>query len=334
VGLIGAGRIGRLHAANITSRIPQANLLMVADINESAARQVAEQFDVPHAVPDYHALLEIRDIHAVVICAVSGTHTEMMEEAAKAGKHIFVEKPIGVRLEEIDRALEAVARAGVKLQVGFNRRFDPNFARVRRAVAQGEIGEPHLLHIISRDPKPLEYYKYSAGLFLDTAIHDFDMARFLIGSEVTEMYSAALTRLPPDLSPARELDTAITLLKFPNGLLGTIDNSLQSMYGYDQRVEVFGSKGAISTENEYPNSALISDASGIHRDLPLNFFIERYAEAYVIEMQAFVNAVLNEKPTPVNGYDGRMAVVMALAAQKSHKENRPVRLSEVEGGTE
>ncbi len=330
LGLIGAGRIGRLHAEHLAFRLHDARVFMVADVNEIAARQCAEQFNIAQVAKDYRAILENREIDAVLICSGSGSHAQIIEESADAGKHIFCEKPIGVRLDEIDRALAVVERAKVKLQIGFNRRFDANFARVRRAVAQGEIGEPHLLHIISRDPSPppIEYYQFSGGLFLDTTIHDFDMARFLIGSEVNEIYCAALTRLDATISPARELDTAITLLKFDNGVIGTIDNSRQAVYGYDQRVEVFGSAGAISTNNNFPNTAQLSTASNIQRDLPLNFFMERYVESYLIELQAFIDAVKNDEPTPVNGYDGRVPVVMALAAQKSYGENRPVRLSE------
>lgn len=222
-------------------------------------------------------------------------------------------------------------KAGVKLQIGFNRRFDPNFVRVRRSIATGEIGTPHLLHIVSRDPgpPPLAYIKVSGGMFLDMTIHDFDMARFLVGSEVTEVYAAAGVRVNPDIGKAGDVDTAVIVLRFANGVIGTIDNCRQAPYGYDQRVEVLGSLGAIATENCYPNRAVISTAESVRRDLPLNFFMERYAESFANELQAFVEAIVHDRQTPVTGLDGRIPVVMALAARKSHEEGRPVMLDEI-----
>jgi myo-inositol 2-dehydrogenase / D-chiro-inositol 1-dehydrogenase len=224
-----------------------------------------------------------------------------------------------------------VARAGVKLQVGFNRRFDPNFARVRKAVVTGEIGKPHLLHIISRDPAPppISYVKVSGGMFLDMTIHDFDMARFLIGDEVEEIYTAAAVKVDPEIGNAGDVDTALIVLRFKNGVIGTIDNSRKAVYGYDQRVEILGSEGAIATDNLYPNQAVISTATAVRRDLPLNFFMDRFTESFVNELRAFVDAVIEDKPTPVSGIDGRIPVVMALAARKSHDEHRPVRLEDI-----
>ena len=331
IGLIGAGRIGSLHAQHLALRIPQANLTILADINLSAARHLAARCRIATVVADHHAILQNPEIQAVVICSATHTHAQIIAEAAAAGKHIFCEKPIDLSLANIDRALAAVAQAGVKLQIGFNRRFDANYARVRRAIREGEIGEPHLLHLISRDPAPppLDYVRASGGIFLDMTIHDFDMARFLAGSEVVEVYTAAGVRVDPALGAAGDLDTALVVLKFKSGLIGTIDNSRKAVYGYDQRVEVLGSAGSIRTENNYPNSAVISDGRTIHRDKPLHFFLERYTESFVAEMTAFVDAVLNDQPTPVSGADGRAPVVMALAARKSYDENRPVRLEEI-----
>ncbi len=328
VGIIGAGRIGRLHAEHLAFRIPEANPLMIADPIEKAARQCAERCHIPHVVADYHAVLENPDVEAVLICSPTHTHAQIIQEAAAAGKHIFCEKPIALDLGEIDRALEAVEKAGVKLQVGFNRRFDANFRRVRKAIEEGEIGRPHLLHIISRDPSPppLDYIKVSGGIFLDMTIHDFDMARYLIGSEVEEIYATGGVMVDPAIGEAGDIDTALVVLRFANGVIGTIDNSRKAVYGYDQRVEVFGSGGAIRVENNYPNNAIISDAQSVRRDLPLHFFMDRYIESYVEELKAFVDALLNDKPVPVTGEDGRMAVVMGLAAWESYRENRPVRL--------
>ncbi|MEP7291142.1 MAG: Gfo/Idh/MocA family oxidoreductase, partial [Chloroflexota bacterium] len=230
-----------------------------------------------------------------------------------------------------DEALEVVAETGVKLQIGFNRRFDPNFRRIRQAVEQGEVSKPFRLHIVSRDPAPppISYIRVSGGIFVDMTIHDFDMARFLIGSDVEEVYTVAAVNVDPAIGEAGDVDTAVIVLRFANGVIGTIDNCRKSGYGYDQRAEVFGSGGSINIENNYSNSAVISTGANIHRDLPLHFFVERYAESYLLEMRAFVDAVLNDKPVPVTGADGRAPVVMGLAARKSYDENRPVRLSEI-----
>jgi myo-inositol 2-dehydrogenase / D-chiro-inositol 1-dehydrogenase len=331
IGIIGAGRIGKLHTANLAYRVPDAAPLIIADIYLDVAKEVAARFGIPKAVDDYHEILTDPQIDAVAICSSTNTHAPIIIEAANAGKHIFCEKPIAHDLEKIDRALAAVERAGVKLQVGFNRRFDANFSRVRRAVATKEIGTPHLLHIISRDPSPppLAYIKVSGGIFLDMTIHDFDMARYLIGSEVKEVYTAAGVMIDPAIGETGDLDTAVITLIFENGVIGTIDNSRQAVYGYDQRVEILGSQGAIRTTNNYPNAAIVSGTDSVYRDLPLNFFIERYTESYVIEMAAFVDAVLNDTTIPVTGLDGRIPVVMGLAARQSYDEHRPVRLEEI-----
>jgi myo-inositol 2-dehydrogenase/D-chiro-inositol 1-dehydrogenase len=268
----------------------------------------------------------------VLVCSSTDTHASLIVEAAKAGKHIFCEKPIAFSLEKIDNALAAVKAAGVQLQIGFNRRFDANFARVRHAVATGEIGKPSLMHIISRDPAPppLSYIRVSGGIFMDMTIHDFDMARFLIGDEVDEIYTSAGVMVDPEIGEAGDLDTALIVLRFRNGVIGTIDNSRKAVYGYDQRVEIMGTAGKIETENCYPNQAVISGAKSVYKDLPLNFFMERYTESFAAELHSFTQAVLENRETAVTGIDGRIPVVMALAARKSYDEHRPVRLKEVE----
>lgn len=332
VGLIGAGRIGRLHAAHLSTRIASAELLMVADVFVDAARQCAERYGIPAATDDYRDVLVHPDIQAVIVCSSTDTHARMITEAARAGKHIFCEKPIALELAAIDEALVMVAHYGVKLQIGFNRRFDANYRRVQQAVMRGEIGQPHLLHIFSYDPAPppLDYIRVSGGIFLDMTIHDFDMARFLMNSEVEEVYVQAGVLVDAAIGEAGDVDTAIVSLRFANGALATISNSRQAVYGYDQRVELLGSAGAISTGNNYPNTAIISTARSIQRDVPLHFFLERYTESFVSEMIAFVDAVQHDKPTLVTGEDGRAPIVMALAAQRSLAEHRPVRLSEIE----
>ena len=330
VAVIGAGRIGKLHAENLVLRIPETNVVTITDVNLPAAQETAARLNIPNVSADYREALK-DGIDAVIICSSTDTHTQFIIEAAAAGKHIFCEKPIDLSLKRIDEALAAVDKAGVKLQIGFNRRFDPNFRRVRDAVERGEIGQPHRLHIISRDPAPppISYVRVSGGMFVDMTIHDFDMARFLVGAEVDEIYTVAGVLVDPAIGAEGDVDSALIVLKFANGVIGSIENSRQAVYGYDQRVEVFGSGGSISTDNNYPNSATISTAQNVRRDLPLNFFVERYTESYVNEIRAFVDAVVNDKPVPVTGYDGRVPVVMARAARKSYDENRPVKLSEI-----
>jgi len=330
IGLIGAGRIGQVHAANIAFRLPQAALISVTDINFDAAQALAARTNAPKVTADWREVLADPGIDAVLICTATDTHAMLIEAAARAGKHIFCEKPIALNLPDIDRALAAVAGAGVTFQVGFNRRFDANFRRVRTAIAEGQIGAPHILHIVSRDPAPppLAYVKISGGLFLDMAIHDFDMARYLIGSEIEEVYAQAGVMVEPTIGEAGDVDTAVTLLRFANGAIGTIDNSRKAVYGYDQRVEVFGSKGAIQTENNFPNNAMLSTGDSIRRDLPLNFFMQRYIESYVAEIEAFVDVVLQGTPAQVSGQDGKMAMVVAMAAQTSWQERRPVKVAQ------
>ncbi len=332
LGLIGSGRIGTMHAEHLTSHIPAADVILVADAFEDAATQCAKRYAIPFATQDYHDVLAHPDIEAVVICSPTDTHARLIEEASQAGKHIFCEKPIALDLPSIDQALEAVERAGVKLQVGFNRRFDANYRRVRQAVEQGEIGHPQLLHLISRDPAPpsIDYIRASGGLFLDMTIHDFDMACFLIGREVEEIFALASVMDNPAIGAVGDVDTAVIMLQFTNGVIATIDNSRRAVYGYDQRVELLCSAGAINTGNTYPNTAIISDGHSIWHDLPHRFFVERYNESFLAEMAAFVHAVLHDEPVPVTGYDGRAPVVMALAAQMSLIEHRSVHLSEIE----
>ena len=330
VGIIGAGRIGKVHADTIAFRLPEATAVAIADLNRKAAEDVAARCGIRTVAESSEEILADPRIEAVLICSSTGTHADLVVQAAEAGKHIFCEKPIDHSLVKIDRALAAVAKAGVKLQVGFNRRFDANFARVRQAVASGEIGTPHLMHIVSRDPAPppVSYVKVSGGIFLDMTIHDFDMARFLIGDEVEEVYTAAGVMVDPEIGKAGDLDTALVVLRFKSGVIGTIDNSRKAVYGYDQRVEILGSQGSIATGNCYPNQAVISTATEVRRDLPLNFFMDRYTESFANELRAFVGAVLEDRPTPVTGIDGRIPVVMGLAARKSYDERRPVRLDE------
>lgn len=331
VGVLGAGRIGRVHAENLAYRVRGASVAAIADVMKDAADRLAADLQVQAVYGDPAAIFADKSIDAVAICTSTDTHAGLIEQAAAAGKHVFCEKPIALNLATIDRALAAVQSAGVKLQIGFNRRFDPSFKRLHEMVAAGEIGQPHILHIISRDPAPppISYVKVSGGIFVDMAIHDFDMARYIMGSEVEEVYAVGNVLVDQAIGDAGDIDTALTTLRFANGALGMIDNSRKAVYGYDQRVEVFGSRGEAHAFNKTPDNVVHSDTAGVHATLPLYFFVERYAEAYVAEMQDFVDAVLQDKTPPVVGMDGRIPVVMAFAAKKSYAEHRPVKLSEI-----
>jgi myo-inositol 2-dehydrogenase/D-chiro-inositol 1-dehydrogenase len=330
LGIIGAGRIGRVHARTMSTS-EAAALVAIMDVDHAAAEEVARLCGIPQVTQDTSQIFANPDIDAVLICSPTNTHTDFIVRAAEAGKHIFCEKPIDYDLAKIDLALQAVERAGVKLQVGFNRRFDANFARVRSAIESGEIGSPRLLHIISRDPAPppISYIKVSGGMFFDMTIHDFDMARYLIQDEVEEIYAAGGVMVDPEIGRAGDIDTAVVTLRFKGGVIGTIDNSRQASYGYDQRVEVLGSKGSISAGNCYPNQAVVSTGTEIRRDLPLHFFMERYADSFAEELRSFIQAINEDRPTPVNGADGRAPVLMGLAARKSYEEGRPVRMEEL-----
>jgi myo-inositol 2-dehydrogenase/D-chiro-inositol 1-dehydrogenase len=270
-------------------------------------------------------------VNAVAICSPTNTHYQIIVEAASRGKQIFCEKPIDLSLEKVQAANEEVRRCGVQMMVGFNRRFDPNFLKVRETIVAGQVGQPQVLRITSRDPgpPPEAYIRASGGIFLDMTIHDFDMARYLMGSEVTEVYARATVLVDQVFANAGDFDTAVITLTFANGAYATIDNSRQAVYGYDQRVEMFGSEGMVTVANNTPDTHILCDRVGIHTALPLNFFLERYTESYRREMRAFVDAVQNQTPVPVSGEDGFQAALIAVAARKSALENRPVKLAEI-----
>ena len=331
VGVIGTGRIGKLHIENIAQNIPEAELIALCSLDLPGAEILSKQFNVPKVTSDYTALLADPKVEAVLVASATDTHVEISQAAAKAEKHVFCEKPISLDLAQVDETLAIVEKAGVKFQVGFHRRFDASFMRIREAVASGEIGEPHIMRITSRDPAPppIEYVKVSGGIFLDMTIHDFDMARYLIADEVVEVYAAGGVRVNPQIGEAGDIDTAVITLRFQNGVIATIDNSREAVYGYDQRVEVFGSKGMVTAANALTNTVTFSGSEGTHAASPPYFFVERYKPAYLAELRAFLACIQGDTPPPVTGADGRAPIVMGFAALKSLRENRPVRLSEI-----
>jgi myo-inositol 2-dehydrogenase / D-chiro-inositol 1-dehydrogenase len=329
VGVIGTGRIGKMHAGLLATHVAGAQLAAVSDAVPSLANKVGEPFGA--AVMGADQLINDPDIDAVAICAATSAHVAIIIEAAKAGKAIFCEKPVSLDLDEVDEALAAVAGSGSKLMVGFNRRFDPSHAAVRRAVAEGTTGRPNILRVTSRDPAPppLAYARGSGGIFLDMTIHDFDMARFVIGSEVLEVFATGAVRVDPALAEIGDVDTAVITLWHENGCLTVIDNCRKASYGYDQRVEVLGSEALAASENPLATTDVVRSEAGTRSAALPYFFLDRYTTSYIRQWEAFVAAVTAGAEPPTTGRDGRAALVLGLAAKRSLAEHRPVRTEEI-----
>ena len=334
VGIIGAGRIGRVHITSITTRVPNAVIKTVADpfLTEETA-DWAKSMGVEKTTKDYKEIIEDPEIDAVLICSSTDTHSPISIEAIKAGKHVFCEKPIDHDVDKIMEVIKALEGTGLKYQVGFNRRFDHNFQSLQETVAQGKIGTPQIIKITSRDPEPpsIDYVKVSGGMFLDMTIHDFDMARFLAGCDAEEVYVQSANLVDPAIGEAGDVDTAVITLKMENGAIAVIDNCRKAVYGYDQRAEVFGSEGMAAISNDSQSTTVISNAQGVTGEKPMFFFLERYMDAYGKEITAFIDAIEKGKDTPLNVYDGLKPVLMGLAAKKSSQEYRPVKISEIMG---
>lgn len=327
ISVIGCGRIGQVHA-NTLSTLQTASLISVADPYEPFGKKVALDFNTEWT-PEWEDLLKNDSVDGIVIASPTPFHAEQIIKAAEAGKHIFCEKPISNDLATIDKCLDVVKANKVKMLVGFQRRFDTNFLKVREAVASGEIGQVRMFHITSRDPAPpsAAYLQQSGGIFLDMSSHDWDMARFVTGADIESVYVTA-NAFEDAAKEANDVDTVITVLKMSDGSFGTIDNSRRCAYGYDQRIEVFGSKGSITGNNKTPSNVVVSNERGISGGLPYSFFMDRYTDAYAGAMTAFVNMIRDDSESPCTGLDGRASIVAAKAAAKSHIENRLVRLEE------
>lgn len=332
IGIIGAGRIGKIHADNM-ARLPDVEVAAISDLFAGPELEAwAAERGIGLVMSSSEELIAHPGIEAVLICSSTDTHVPLIKLAAQAKKHIFCEKPVSMDLEQTKEAVAAAAEAGVKLQIGFNRRFDHNFRRIREHVQAGTIGQPHLVKITSRDPAPPDegYIRVSGGLFMDMAIHDFDMARYLAGSEVEEVYAQGSVLIDPVFARYGDIDTAVITLRFQNGALGIIDNSRKAVYGYDQRAEVFGSKGSVAVANDYPNSAVVSCAEGTYSDKPLHFFLERYTQSYIDETRLFIDCLAGGGSLLVDGYDALQAESIAFAAKQSLRLRRPVRLDEID----
>lgn len=313
-----------MHAEIIANEIEDGAVAGVFDVNEAAAAAVADELRVP--VMTVEEMLASPDVDAVAVCSSTDTHVELIERAAAAGKAIFCEKPVSLDLAEVDKALAAVEKFQVPFMVGFNRRFDPTHAAVQEAVASGRVGEPHIARLSSRDPAPppVEYIKVSGGIFVDMMIHDFDMARFVVGSPVTKVYATGAVRIDPAIGEAGDLDTAVVTLTHENGCITVIDNSRQAVYGYDQRMEVLGSTGMAVSENPMKNSAMVYTSTERQGSVLPYFFLDRYTDSYRIEWEAFVRYIRDGGPSPVSGADGRAPVAIGIAAWDSYHSGVPV----------
>ena len=326
----GLGRIGKIHLKNLCRNFPEIEVVAVMDVFDES-KAVAEEFNVPVFVKDFGELLAVDGVEAVIICSPTDTHADYVVKAAKAGKQIFCEKPLDLSLDRVKEVLKIVDECGIKLMLGFNRRFDPEFKKIRQLVLNDSVGNPQIIKITSRDPgpPPVSYIKVSGGMFLDMTIHDFDMARYISGKQVKEVFAKASVMVDPEIGKAGDIDTAIIILTFEDDTMAVIDNCRKAVYGYDQRLEVFGSKGMAQAENNFPNNHKLFTESGVSGDLPLHFFLERYDASYNQEIREFVEALISGGKMPVDGKDGLLSIAIGLAANKSVAEGRPVKMNEI-----
>lgn len=329
IGVMGCGRIGRMHAELIARQVPNAQVAVVYDVVDAASSALAGDLGVRQAAVPAE-IFEADDVDAVAICTSTHTHIDLLVAAAEAGKAAFVEKPLALDLADVDRGIAAAEAAGILVQVGFNRRFDPSHRYVRDRVAAGDIGDVHLVRISSRDPEPppLMYLGESGGIFCDMTIHDFDMIRFITNSEVAEVYATGAVLIDEAIGNVGDLDTAVIVCHHANGAISTIDNSRQAVYGYDQRVEAFGSAGMAASENPLIAAAVTRTADGSQGPTLPYFFLERYIPSYLAGWMAFT-AMMEGAPSPVTLADGRAPLVIGLAAWRSVRERRPVRTDEI-----
>ena len=326
VGVIGAGRIGRMHTENLVRAVPGARVKTVA--SPHLDREWSRSLGIPVGVTDDGAVFDDPEIDGVVIAAPSGLHAGLVQRAAAAGKHVFCEKPLGFEPEPIEAAGRAARDAGVVLQVGFNRRSDPSLVDLADTAQGGGVGEVHTVRITNRDPQapPIDFVERSGGMFLDFVIHDFDTARFLSGSEIVEVFAVGAVLVDPAIGAAGDIDTAVVSLRLANGALVAVDASRQAVYGYDQRFEVLGSTGSVAVANLRPSARVVSTAGGVVARKPYGGFVERYRDAFVSELRSFVAAVRGEEPVVAGADDALAAVRAAQAAATSLAEGRPVRL--------
>ena len=332
IGIIGLGRIGKVHIKSISTKISSAKVVAAADpfLNDEMTAY-AKEFGIENLSKDYKDVLNNPEVDAVMVCSSTDTHAAISVEAIKAGKHVFCEKPVDHSLEKIKLVEDALKEKPVKFQVGFNRRYDHNFAAVKEAFLSGKIGDIHITKITSIDPNPpsAEYAAVSGGMLLDMTIHDFDMVRFLTNAEPVKIYVEPAVLVDKAIGEAGDIDTAIITMHMSDGSIAVIDNSRKAVYGYDQRAEVFGSKGMAATKNDSASTCVISSENGIVSEKPLYFFLERYMDSFAAEVKEFVEAIEEDKEIKTGIDAGLKAVAIALAGNLSIKEKRVVYINEV-----
>ncbi|CAN5595484.1 inositol 2-dehydrogenase [soil metagenome] len=325
VGLIGAGRIGKRHARTLAFETPAAELAVVCDLDETSARSLALECNCDRWAMDPYSVISDPSVDAIAIASSTDSHAPLITAAADAGKHVFCEKPIALDLESTDQALTAVDRAGIKLQIGFQRRFDNAYHQAKTMMMAGKVGRIESIRESMRDPNPphREYLPTSGGLFRDMSIHDFDCVRWLMGEEIEELFAFASNLVDPMFGETGDVDTSIVSMKFANGSLAVIDNSRRSAFGYDIRTEIFGSEGALFVGNPRDSGLLHLSSAGVVSD-HVYWFLERFDDAYVAEIHAFIDCLVNDTEPLVTGADGRAAMALAYAAEASLGSNRPV----------
>jgi myo-inositol 2-dehydrogenase/D-chiro-inositol 1-dehydrogenase len=325
VGLLGAGRIGQIHGRNVAAS-HEAQLVAVADAIPAAARALAKLAQATSR--SVEEIIAAKDVDAVMICTPTDTHADLIEMAAKAGKAIFCEKPVDLSASRVARTLRRADASGIPLMIGFNRRFDPNLAALKKRLGAGAVGGIEIVTIMSRDPSPppLDYVKRSGGLFRDMMIHDFDMARFLLGEDPVEVQAMGSSLVDPEIGKVGDVDTAVVQMRTSTGKLCQISNSRRATYGYDQRIEVHGSKGLLRAGNVHETTVEQAGAKGFATDPIQNFFLERYASAYRLELAAFISTVKSGRAPSPSGHDGLKALLLADAATRSAQSGKPVRV--------
>lgn len=330
VGVVGVGTLGKRHAYNLRCSVPGAQLVAVSDSDRKRASQVANELEIPYSYDSIEALVERDDVQAVVVASPSKYHAPGIQVAARAGKDVFCEKPLALALEEADAALDAVAKAGVRLQIGFMRRYDPAYVNARKRIEAGEIGDPVIFKSVGRDkqPPPASFLrsKVNGTLFSDAAIHDFDLVRWLMGDEVVAVHCFAGLLACPDLAQFIDIDACLVNLRLARGGIGNVEAFRKATYGYDIRTEILGTKGAVHVGYLRHTADSVLTGAGILHDV-VDHWLARFAEAYLDEMRSFVGAILSDKPVRPGGDDGRRALAVALAAEQSFKESRPVTLA-------
>lgn len=331
IGIIGAGRIGKVHA-KAASNLNGAKIIWLADPIAPDLEETAKSMGIEKTSKNYKDILNDKEVDAIFICTPTDMHYTISMEALNFGKHVFCEKPVDLELVRVKDVKDLVAKTGKKYMVGFNRRFDHNFMAIKENIDKGLIGKLELIQITSRDPEPppISYVKVSGGLFCDMMIHDFDMVRYLSSSNPKSVTAIGDALVNPKIkTEGNDIDTAIVSIELENGALAVITNSRRASYGYDQRAEVHGELGALSCSNDTSNTLVISSKDGIIHEKPLYFFLERYLNAYKMEIEIFVDSIINNKETPVTIEEAYQSLLLAKAAQKSLIENRKVYINEL-----